>query len=116
MHAALIDEHGGLHGVRDRALIASALARPQNRYAYAGDACDLAELGATYAFGLVKNHGYIDGNKRVGLAALLVFLRKNGFGLRVTEPQAVVMIEQVAAGAVTEGELAAWVRERIYAS
>ena len=113
MHAALIDEHGGSHGVRDSALIESALARPLNRFAYADEPRDMAELASAYAFGLVKNHGYVDGNKRVGLAALLVFVRKNGFHLRVTEPEAVLMMERLAAGGVTEDELTAWVRERI---
>jgi death-on-curing protein len=112
MHAALIDEHGGLHGVRDRALIESALARPQNRYAYSAEACDLPELAAAYGFGLVKNHGYLDGNKRVGLACLLVFLRANGLRLRVTEAEAVVTIERLAAGGVSEEDLAEWIRER----
>jgi death on curing protein len=115
MHAALIEEHGGSHGVRDPALIESALARPLNRFAYSEGACDIAELASAYAFGLVKNHGYIDGNKRVGLAALLVFLRRNGYHLRITEAQAVVMIEQLAAGGVSEDELTAWVRERMAA-
>jgi death on curing protein len=109
MHAALIEEHGGSHGVRDPALIESALARPLNRFAYSEGGCDVAELAAAYGFGLVKNHGY----KRVGLAALLVFLGRNGYRLRITEPQAVLMIEQLAAGGVTEDELTAWVRERI---
>jgi death-on-curing protein len=115
IHAALIDEHGGLHGIRDQALIDSALARPQNRYIYAEATCDIPELAAAYGFGLVKNHGYLDGNKRVGLAALLVFLRINGVRLRVTEPQAVMMIEHLAAGGVSEEELAAWIRERAQA-
>jgi len=113
MHAALIDEHGGSHGVRDSALIESALARPLNRFAYAGEECGIAELSAAYAFALVKNHGYIDGNKRVGLAALLVFLRRNGFRLGATEAEAVLIFEQLAAGGVSEGELATWVGERL---
>jgi death-on-curing protein len=113
MHAALIDEHGGSHGVRDPALIESALARPRNRLAYAGSECDFAELASAYAFGLVKNHGYVDGNKRTGLAALLVFLRKNGLGLRVTQAEAVLAMERLAAGAISENQLAEWVRESL---
>src|ERR1700750_3134004 len=113
MHDALIDEQGGSHGIRDAALIESSLSRPLNRFAYASDTCDLAELAAAYAFGLVKNHGYIDGNKRVGLAALLVFLRRNGFHLRITEGEAVLAMEKLAAGGVSEDQLAAWIRERL---
>jgi death-on-curing protein len=115
MHAALIDEHGGSHGIRDAALIESAIARPLNRFTYAGDDCDLAELAAAYAFALVKNHGYVDGNKRIGLAALLVLLRRNGFYLRITEAEAVTKFENLAAGSVSEDELAAWIRENLEA-
>lgn len=83
---------------------------------YGGDTVDLAELAATYAFGLVKNHGFVDGNKRIGLAAMLLFLRKNGYKLRISESEAVVMIEDIATGDVTEEQLAWWIRGRIVAS
>lgn len=113
VHEQLIDEHGGSHGVRDVALIESALARPQNRFFYAAAECDLAELAAAYGYGLVKNHGYIDGNKRAGFAALLIFLVRNGFRLVVGSGEAVRVIEGVAAGGISEEQLADWIRERM---
>ena len=112
-HELLIDEHGGSHGVRDELLIESALARPRNRFAYAGPDCDLADLAAAYGYGLVKNHGYIDGNKRIALAALLLFLRRNGHRLLVSVGEAARTMEGVAAGMLGEDELAGWVRERL---
>jgi len=113
VHEQLINEHGGSHGVRDSALIESALARPQNRFFYAASECDLAQLAAAYGYGLVKNHGYIDGNKRVGLAALLTFLSRNGCRLVAESGEAVRVIEGVAAGDISEEELTDWIRERI---
>lgn len=113
VHAELIDEHGGAHGVRDGGLIESALSRPLNRFAYAEGAVDLGTLAAAYAYGLVKNHGYVDGNKRVGLAAMLIFLRINGHRLRLTEVEAVTVIEEIASGDVTEEQLAWLIRGRM---
>lgn len=115
VHEQLIEAHGGSHGVRDSALIESALARPQNRFFYAAAECDLAQLAAAYGYGLVKNHGYIDGNKRIGFAALLIFLRRNGFRLVVDSAEAVRVIEGVAAGEVTEDALTEWIRDHIAA-
>lgn len=109
IHADLIAQHGGSTGVRDDGLIDSALARPQNKLAY-GEDVDLADLAAAYAVGLAKNHGFIDGNKRVAFMALYVFLGLNGFVLDATEPDAVRIMTDVATGAVGESELAAWVR------
>lgn len=113
LHDVLIDEHGGSHGTRDAALIESALARPINRFSY--EEADLADLAAAYAFGLVKNHGYVDGNKRVGLGALLLFLRRNGFKVQMDEAEAVLLIEELAVGGLAELELAYWLRARMYA-
>ena len=112
VHAELIHDHGGSHGVRDSGLIDSALVRPQNRWAYE-QGCDLAMLAAAYGFGLAKNHGFIDGNKRIALAAIALFLRLNDQKLGAAEPEAVIVMLDVASGELGEDELAAWIRSRM---
>jgi death-on-curing protein len=108
MHHELIREHGGSHGVRDRNLLDSALARPRHRWSY-GEA-DLPVVTAAYGFGLAKNHGYVDGNKRVAYMAMFVFLYLNGLDLIASEPDAVVTMTDVASGELSEEELAVWIR------
>ena len=108
----LIRQHGGSPGVRDGGLIDSALARPLNRFAYETDV-DVIDLAASYAVGLAKNHGYIDGNKRVAFMAMYVFLRINGIRLVAPEPDAVRVMLDVATGALDERTLAAWLRENV---
>lgn len=103
----LITEHGGSHGLRDEGLLESALARAPNKNAYG--APSLAELAAAYAFGLCRNHAFIDGNKRIALAAADVFLQLNGHELVAPEAEAVVMTLELAAGACSESEYAAWI-------
>jgi len=83
IHQAQLREHGGTSGVRDEGLLESALARPRHKFAYAKRA-DVATLAAAYAFGLAKNHGYVDGNKRVAFVAAYVFLGLNGYDLDAT--------------------------------
>ena len=109
MQSALIAEHGGLHGVRDRGLLESALARPRQKLAY-GDP-GLAELAAAYGFGLCRNHPSLDGNKRIALAIVDVFLQLNGQELVASEEDAVVTIRDLAAGAIGEEQLAKWIGE-----
>lgn len=109
LHQELVREHGGSYGVRDEGLIESALARPQNRWAYEAGA-DLPALAAAYGFGLARNHGYVDGNKRAAFAALYVFLGLNGLDLEVPEPDVVAVMTGVADGSITEDELAIWTR------
>jgi death-on-curing protein len=112
MHQAQLREHGGTPGVRDEGLLESALARPRNKFAYAKRA-DIATLAAAYAFGLAKNHGFVDGNKRVAFVAAYVFLGLNGYDLDATEPDVVTTMEGVAAGRVREAALATWFREHL---
>ncbi len=112
IHQAQLAEHGGLPGVRDDGLLESALARPRHKFAYAAK-CDLGALAAAYAFGLAKNHGFIDGNKRVAFMAAYVFLGLNGHEIEATEPEMVTAMEGVAAGRTSEASLAAWVRKRL---
>ena len=99
-----------MHGIRDENLLESAIARPRQRWTYE-PTVSIVELGASYAYGLVQNHPYVDGNKRVGLIVLGAFLLRNGVRLIATEPEALEMFLAMAAGAVSEHELAAWVDE-----
>jgi death on curing protein len=112
IHQAQLREHGGTAGVRDEGLLESALARPRHKFAYAKRA-DVATLAAAYAFGLAKNHGFVDGNKRVAFVAAYVFLGLNGYDLDATEPEVVTTMEGVAASRVSEAVLATWFRERL---
>jgi death-on-curing protein len=109
IHSAQIQEHGGSLGVRDEALIESALARPQNKWQYEPDA-DLFRLAAAYAYGLTKNHGFIDGNKRVGFMATYVFLGLNGFDIDAEEPDVVLTMLDLASGSLSEEQFAQWLR------
>lgn len=109
MHRAIIAATGGLQGIRDGGLVDSALDRPKNRWAH-DDASDLADLGAAYCVGLANNHGYIDGNKRTAFLVTYAFLRANGLRLITSEPEAVVLMIDVATRVVSETALAAWIR------
>lgn len=109
-HFRQVREHGGAYGLRDESLLESALARPRHRWQYEPDA-DLADLGAAHAFGLIGDHPYVDGNKRVGLVIMVAFLELNGVDLTATSPEAVAAMLAVAAGRMTERELAEWIRE-----
>ena len=112
IHQAQIREHGGSPGVRDEGLLESALARPQHKFAYATKA-EWGTLAAAYAFGLAKNHGFADGNKRVAFMAAYVFLGLNGYDLDADEPQIVATMEGVAASEVTEVALAKWFKAHL---
>ena len=103
----LIAEHGGLPGIRDRSLLESALNRPKQQIAY-GDNYGLAELTASYCYGLARNHPFNDGNKRIALTVAGVFLEINGHSLVAPEAEAVLIIEGLAAGKLKEEDLAAW--------
>ena len=103
-------EHGGLPGVRDENVLESALARPQQKWHYA-DQTDIAALAAAYGFGLVKNHPYRDGNKRIGFLAIITFLGLNGHQLRATDAEVVTEIIALADGRLSEDELGKWIRQ-----
>ena len=111
IHSELLLEHGGAAGVRAGGddLLESALARPKNRLAYEPDS-DLATLAAAYLFGLVKNHGYVDGNKRVGFAAAATFLLLNGLRLTASEADAYEAVIGAVEGRRTEADIANWLR------
>lgn len=109
IHADQLREHGGLPGVRDENVLESALARPQQKWHYAG-VTDLPVLAAAYACGFIENHPYRDGNKRIGFLALATFLGINGHELVATDAEVVAEILSVADGTSSEDALAEWVR------
>jgi death-on-curing protein len=110
IHDDQLREHGGLPGVRDENVLESALARPQQKWHYEAEV-DVPMLAAAYAFGLVKNHPYRDGNKRIGFLAVVTFLGINGHELDATDAEVVAEFLAAADGSVSEGELAGWIRE-----
>jgi len=109
LHARLIARYGGTDGIRDAGLLQSALARPMQHYAYAG-CTDLIQLAAIVTFGIVRNHPFLDGNKRTGFAVGAVFLRINGYRLEAPEPLVVEAVLALAAGESGEPEYAAFLR------
>ena len=111
VHDRQLAEHGGGDGIRDLGAIESALARPRNLVAHGEP--DAADLAASYAFGIAKNHGFIDGNKRTGWVLARLFLADNHYRVRFDPIEAVRMMEGVAGGSVQQTELAAWFRERL---
>jgi death-on-curing protein len=109
LHDRLIVDFGGLPGARDRRLLESALTRPRNLLAYGQPG--LFELAASLGFGLARKHPFPDGNKRITLTAIDVFLQLNGFELTAGEPEAVVAIRELAAGSLGEEQLARWIEQ-----
>jgi death-on-curing protein len=110
-HYRQIREHGGRYGVRDENALESALARPRQRWEY-DEESQIPDLAAAYAFGMVRNHPYVDGNKRTGLVAMVAFLDRNGYDLTASDAAVVEVILSVAAGDLSEAALADWVRSR----
>lgn len=108
IHLKQIQRHGGGHGTRDEGLLASALARPQNLAAYEEPAA--FDLAGSYAFGIARNHPFIDGNKRTAFVASVVFLEMNGQQFIADQAEAAVVFIRLAAGAFSEAELAEWFR------
>ena len=107
IHDAVLIEAGGATGIRDIELLRSALDRPRDKYV--NGVIDLAALAAAYAFGLAKNQAFVDGNKRTAFLVASFFLAKNGVGFEPNEAQAVLVIEGLADGRVSEAELAEWI-------
>ena len=114
IHHRQIAEHGGSDELRDEGLLLSALARPQNLLAYGEPAPDLASLAAAYAYGIARNHPFIDGNKRTALVAARTFLILNGVDLEATQDDKALTFLSLAEGAISEEELADWIRKRIH--
>ena len=114
IHEEQLAEHGGGTGMRDEGALLSALARPQNLAA--NEQPDAARLAAAYAFGIARNHAFIDGNKRTAWVVARLFLAKNSVKLRFEPADAVVRMLALAAGELAEEEFAAWLRQRISAA
>ena len=112
IHEAQLAEHGGLPGLRDEGLFLSAMARPQNLAAY-GNRPDAADLAAAYAFGLARNHAFLDGNKRTAFVVMELFLNLNGWALKAEDAECISTMEAVAAGELAEKRLAAWLRSHL---
>ncbi len=108
MHLRQLAEHGGGQGIRDEGLLDSALQRPANKLAYGSP--DLPELAAAYAYGIARNHPFIDGNKRTALVASFTFLYVNGLRMTTTQEQNARQFLALAEGSVREEELAEWFR------
>ena len=111
IHDAQLAEHGGLAGVRDAGMLASALARPTNIALY-GDP-DVAALAAAYGYGISRNHAFIDGNKRTGFVAAELFCALNGYELIANDAECVLTMLAVAAGEITEAAFADWLRTHL---
>jgi death on curing protein len=110
IHSDQLREHGGLPGVRDENVLESALTRPRQKWHY-GEERDTPALAAAYAFGLVRNHPYRDGNKRIGLLAMVTFLEINGYVFDAADADVVTEFVALAAGEVSEDQLTNWIRE-----
>ena len=109
IHQEQLREHGGSPGVRDEGLLQSAMNRARNKFVY-GET-DLAVLAAAYAFGIAKNHAFVDGNKRTAFQATYVFLGLNGLDLDAAEPEVVDVMNRLASGKLTEAAFADWLRQ-----
>ena len=116
VHESLLAQHGGPDGIRDKNAVESALARPEQLDAYGEPKPDAADLAAAYAYayGLARNHGFSDGNKRTAWVVARLFLSDNHIKLNFDQTDAVYTMESVASGALGESELADWFRQRIH--
>lgn len=113
-HESLLERFGGLSGIRDESLLESALARPRNLFAYTGP--DIFRMAASYAHGIVKNHPFLDGNKRAGFIAAALFIETNGYRFQATEEEAVLETLSLAAGVASEEQYAAWLERNSVAA
>ena len=109
LHDRLLSDFGGSAGLRDEGLLESALGKPKNLFAYGKPS--LCELAASYAFGIVRNHPFIDGNKRTGFVAAATFLDSNGWELTASEVDATLKTLALAASELTEAQYAVWLTE-----
>lgn len=111
IHDEQLAWHGGGEGIRDAGLLESAINRPRNLVAYGNP--DLASLAASLGHGIVKNHPFVDGNKRTAYVAVETFLLLNGAALTASDGECVLTMERLAAGSLDEGEFAAWIRQNL---
>lgn len=111
IHSRQIREHGHSDGIRDRGMLESALNRPRQRLVYGGGAVDLSALAGAYAYGIARNHPFVDGNKRTAAVACEIFLELNGHVLIADDERYYSVFMSLAAGEISEDELAAWLRD-----
>jgi death-on-curing protein len=109
LHEMMLSQYGGSEGLRDDNMLESALAKPRQRFAYGKPT--MSDLAASYVFGIVKNHPFIDGNKRTGFMLGAGFLERNGWEFHASEAEAAVRTLALAAGELSEKEFAAWLKE-----
>ena len=107
LHEEQLAEHGGSSGIRDESLLDSALAKPQNVFAY-GDDPDIFRLASSYAYGIARNHAFVDGNKRTALVVSILFLKRNGWDTTASKTDEYDTYFRLAEGSLSEEELAAW--------
>jgi len=112
MHEQLLADHGGASGIRDRGLLNSALARPKQHFSYQ-EGKDLSSLGAIYTASIIQNHPFVDGNKRTGFVAGVLFLELNGHTFKASEEDATCAVLALASGAIKEEQYAEFLREHI---
>ena len=113
IHRRQLAEHGGLDGIREAGMLASALARPKNLFAYSNPKPDIAALAASYAFGIAKNHPFVDANKRTAFVVCRTFMKLNGHDIDATESEKYLEFVSVADGSIREDKLAHWIRSRL---
>jgi death-on-curing protein len=111
LHEKQLARFGGPSGIRELGLLESALDRPRNKWAYEG--ADLALLAAAYAYGIARNHPFVDGNKRAAFVAMMLFLRLNGVFFRPSQAEATQAMLELAAGNISEDGFARWIRDRL---
>ena len=113
VHARQITEHGGSAGIRDKSLLRSALARPQQLYAYGDPSPDIAALAASLAYGIAKNHPFVDGNKRTAAVLCELFIMVNGMSLEASDQEMLSVFLALAGGSLNEKDLANWIRSHL---
>jgi death-on-curing protein len=113
IHRRQLAEHGGLDGVRDPGMLSSALARPLNLFAYSSPKPDLPALAAAYAFGIIKNHPFVDGNKRTAYVICRTFLKLNGHDIDATDAEKFQTFLEAAEGTLSEEQLVKWIRAKL---
>ncbi len=113
IHRRQLAEHGGLDGLRDANMLSSALARPKNLWDYSNPKPDVSALAASYAFGIARNHPFVDGNKRTAFVACRTFMKLNGYDIDASESEKYFIFLHVADGSLSEEELVEWLRSHL---
>jgi len=112
VHNEQLTKHGGLPGIRDPGLLESVLSRPKNIVAYGANTHDPCALAAAYAYGILRNHPFVDGNKRTAFVVMKLFLQLNGYELNINDNEFVEIMPKVAAGAIQETMLIDWLKTK----